>query len=43
MMTINCPKCGKIVNFTVSDSIDELGEVYSCPKCGWKFRYVEQK
>lgn len=41
-MTINCPKCNKIINFTISDSISEDGEVFVCPYCGWKFRYTEK-
>ena len=42
MTTIKCPKCQEPVNFTISDAIDELGEVYRCPKCGWNFRYVSK-
>lgn len=41
-MTTNCPKCGKVVSYTISDSIDESGETYKCRHCGWKFRYVER-
>ena len=41
-MTINCPKCGKVINFTISDSISDDGEVYKCPYCLWKFRFVDE-
>lgn len=39
---INCPKCGKENKIDISNSIDELGEVFMCPRCGWKYRYVEK-
>ena len=42
MGLINCPKCNKVIEFTISDALDELGEVYKCKYCGWKFRYVRK-
>ena len=43
MMNITrCPKCGNLTRINISDAIDELGEVFRCYHCGWKFRYVEE-
>lgn len=41
-MEIQCPKCKHPVTIDVSKAIDELGEVYKCPNCGWKIRFVEK-
>ena len=42
MRTITCPKCKDNFSVSISDAIDEHGEVYICPHCGWKLRYVEE-
>ena len=39
-MVIECPKCKKEVPLDVQNALDEDGEVYRCPHCGWKFRYT---
>ena len=36
--TNNCPKCGKPNTIMLTHALDELGEVYRCPHCGWKYR-----
>lgn len=42
MIHVNCPKCGKEFNTDISKAIDSEGEVYMCPKCSFKFRFVEK-
>ena len=42
MKTVNCPKCNNLVEINISNSISDDGEVFRCPNCGWKFRYVEK-
>jgi len=42
LSTIICPKCGNSFSVTISDAIDEHGEVYMCPNCKWKLRYVDE-
>jgi predicted RNA-binding Zn-ribbon protein involved in translation (DUF1610 family) len=37
---MNCPKCKEEVPLDVWKAIDEDGEVYLCPHCGWKFRFA---
>ena len=39
---INCPKCGEPNTIKLSNAIDELGEVFICNYCNWKFRYVNK-
>ena len=38
-MRIKCPKCGKETEFTISDAVDDNGEVFRCKDCGYYFRY----
>ena len=39
-MVINCPKCKQEMEITISNAIDEEGEVFKCEHCGWLFRYA---
>lgn len=36
----NCPKCKAPVDTTISNAIDEYGEVYRCSMCRYTFRYA---
>ena len=40
MTIIKCPKCKNDVKIDIKNAVDEEGEVFSCPKCGWHFRYT---
>lgn len=42
MTNIKCPKCNKEFEINISKSIDENGEVYQCPYCKFKIRYIEK-
>jgi DNA-directed RNA polymerase subunit RPC12/RpoP len=42
MDVIKCPKCQEDVTINIGESISEDGEVFRCPKCGYKFRYVKE-
>lgn len=42
MITIKCPKCKKEVEIDIAHSVSEDGEVFMCPYCKWKFRYVQK-
>ena len=42
MKTIKCPKCNGDVVLNIAKCVDENGEVYKCPKCGFPIRYVEK-
>ena len=42
MKTIKCPKCGKEFTINISHSISSDGEIFLCPHCKWKVRYVEE-
>lgn len=39
---IVCPKCNQEFEITISNAVDEDGEVYICPKCHWAIRYVSE-
>jgi DNA-directed RNA polymerase subunit RPC12/RpoP len=39
---IKCPKCHKEVEINIGNSISEDGEVFMCPNCQYKFRYVSE-
>jgi DNA-directed RNA polymerase subunit RPC12/RpoP len=34
---MNCPKCNKEIELDVSKALDERGEIFICPHCGYKF------
>ena len=42
MDVINCPSCENPVEINIFKAIDELGEIYRCPKCGKDFIYARQ-
>ena len=42
MKTINCPKCNFPVEINIVSAVDEQGEVFVCPKCGYKFRFADK-
>ena len=42
MDVIKCPKCKQSVTINISDAVDEEGETFQCPNCGYIFRYVGQ-
>ena len=42
MKIIQCPKCKSDVTINVAQSISEDGEVFICPSCHYKFRFVEK-
>lgn len=39
---VQCPKCKADVKIDISDAIDENGEIYICPKCGYQFRFTNK-
>lgn len=39
-MTIICPKCGNHFSVTITDAVDEHGEVFICPNCRYLLRYT---
>ncbi len=41
-MTIKCPKCQQDVKIDIAHAVDENGEVFMCPHCGYHFRYTER-
>ena len=42
MDIVKCPKCQEDVEINIANSLTDDGEVFRCPKCGYKFRYVKQ-
>ena len=42
MDVIKCPKCQKDVEINIANSISDDGEVFVCPHCDYKFRYVKE-
>ena len=42
MKTIKCPKCKEDVVLNIAKCVDENGEVFRCPKCGYLIRYTER-
>jgi predicted RNA-binding Zn-ribbon protein involved in translation (DUF1610 family) len=40
--TIKCPKCGGTVEIDIARAVDEEGEVFVCPECGFQMRYTEK-
>lgn len=39
---VPCPKCKADVEIDLANAIDEFGEVYRCPKCGFHFRFADK-
>ena len=42
MKQVKCVNCGKDVTIDIAKAVDEEGEVFICPNCGLKFRYVDE-
>ena len=42
MAKAKCPKCGQEVEIDIAKAVDENGEVFVCPHCGFKFRYCDK-
>lgn len=40
MNIVKCPKCNNSIEINISNAIDELAEIFSCPNCGCHFRYT---
>lgn len=39
---MKCVKCNNEVKLDISKALDEEGEVFKCPHCGYMFRYADQ-
>ena len=42
MTVITCPKCNEEFTINIAQSISDDGEVFMCPNCKWKVRYVRE-
>lgn len=42
MKKVNCPNCGCPVEIDIAKAVDENGEEFRCPNCGFIFRYAER-
>lgn len=42
MERVKCVRCGSEVEINISNAMDEEGEVFKCPNCGFKFRYTHK-
>ena len=42
MKQVKCAKCGTDVTIDIAKAVDENGEVFVCPNCGFKFRFTEK-
>lgn len=40
MTIIKCPKCNTALQINISSAVDEHGEVFKCPNCGYFLRYA---
>lgn len=40
--TMKCINCNNEVEIDIAKAIDEEGEVYRCPHCGFVFRYTDK-
>ena len=38
---MKCVKCNNEVKLDIAKVLDEEGEVYRCPHCGFMFRYAD--
>ena len=41
MEHVKCVKCGNNVEIDIAKAVDEDGEEFRCPNCGFIFRYVK--
>ena len=39
---MKCVKCNKEFELDIAQALDEEGEVFRCPHCGFLFRYAEK-
>lgn len=39
---MKCVKCNNDITLNIATAIDEEGETFRCPYCGFKFRYTEK-
>ncbi len=42
MEHVRCIRCGYDVEINIAKAIDEHGEEFVCPNCGFVFRYTEK-
>ena len=42
MKYVKCIKCNHNVEIDIAIALDENGEEFSCPNCGFIFRYTEK-
>jgi len=42
MKKIQCVKCSNEVEINILKAVDEHGEEFQCPNCGFIFRYTEK-
>ncbi len=42
MEYVKCLKCGQNVEINIANAIDENGEEFRCPVCGFLFRYAKK-
>ena len=42
MEVVKCGKCGNDVEINIAKAVDEHGEEFICPTCGFIFRYTEK-
>lgn len=39
---IKCLECNTYITIDIANAMDEEGEVFKCPQCGFVFRYTER-
>ena len=42
MVHVKCPICGYDVEINISKAVDEEGEEFICPNCGFIFRFADK-
>jgi DNA-directed RNA polymerase subunit RPC12/RpoP len=42
MEKVRCINCGSAVAIDISRALDENGEEFRCPHCGFVFRYAKR-
>jgi predicted RNA-binding Zn-ribbon protein involved in translation (DUF1610 family) len=42
MKYVKCINCGHEVEINISKAVDEEGEEFKCPNCGFIFRYADK-
>lgn len=41
-MGIKCIKCNNEIQIDIAKAIDDQGEVFRCPNCGFIFRFTDK-